>query len=498
MLDAVIIGSGFSGLGMACALEQQGKRYVILEKGPGVGGTWRENRYPGCACDVPSHLYSFSFAPNPNWSHHYAPQKEILAYLERTSVERGVLPHCRFGQEVERAEWDERNARWAVHTQQGETFYGRHLMLGVGALHYAKFPAVPGRESFRGPQLHSAAWDESVDLTGKRVVVVGTGASAIQVVPALAPQVKQLTLFQRTPAWVLPRNDAPIGKFWKWLFATLPFVMKLARARIYVRNESRASAFKDAQWLMRIGAWLGKRHLKRQVKNAALHEALTPKYAMGCKRTLVSDDYYPAFNRENVTLEASAVQEVTATGVKTPDGREVPCDAIVWCTGFDIGKPLTRMKVTGRAGKDLAKDAWKNGVEAWRGTLVSGFPNLYILMGPNTGLGHNSMVYMIESQIHFVMEHLRALDDAKATAVEVKAEAQQSFNAALQAKLPGTVWASGCTSWYLDENGRNSFLWPGATYAYRRITRAVSPEDVLFSGTTGAALEPEARPARAG
>lgn len=496
-LDAVIIGSGFSGLGMAIALERAGKRYVVLEKAQSVGGTWRENRYPGCACDVPSHLYSFSFAPNPNWSRHYAPQKEILAYLERTAVDFGVLPHCRFGHDVERCEWDERLARWGVHTQQ-ETFYARHLMLGVGALHYAKFPDVPGRASFQGPQLHSAAWDEAVDLRGKRVVVVGTGASAIQVVPALAPTVKQLTLFQRTPAWVLPRNDAPISRFAKWLFSKAPWVMKLARARIYVRNESRGAAFKDAQWLMRIGAWLGRRHLQRQVKNRALHEALTPKYAMGCKRTLVSDDYYPAFNRENVTLEPSAVAEVTPTGVKTPDGRLVECDAIAWCTGFDVAATLSRLKVTGRGGRDLARDAWKDGVQAWRGTLVSGFPNLYILMGPNTGLGHNSMVYMIESQIHFVMEHLRALDAAGATAVEVKAEAQQRFNAMLQAKLPGTVWASGCTSWYLDDKGRNSFLWPGATYAYRRITRAVVPDEVEFSGHVASAAEPEPRPARAG
>jgi cation diffusion facilitator CzcD-associated flavoprotein CzcO len=498
MKDAVIIGSGFSGLGMAAALEREGKRYVVLEKGDGVGGTWRENRYPGCACDVPSHLYSFSFAPNPNWSHHYAPQKEILAYLQRTSVELGIQPHVRFGQEVERAEWDERRAAWSVHTRQGETHLARHLVLGVGALHYAKFPNVPGRESFQGVQLHSAAWDESVDLTGKRVVVVGTGASAIQVVPALAPKVKQLTLFQRTPAWVLPRNDAPIGGFWKWLFATMPWVMKLVRARIYVRNESRASAFKDAQWLMRIGAWLGRRHLKRQVKNPALHEALTPKYAMGCKRTLVSDDYYPAFNRENVTLEASAVAEVTPTGVKTPDGRHVECDAIVWCTGFDIARPLTQMKVTGRGGKDLATDAWKDGVQAWRGTFVSGFPNMSILMGPNTGLGHNSMVYMIESQIHFVMQHLRALDARGATTVEVKPEAQRRFNEELQAKMPGTVWASGCTSWYLDEKGRNSFLWPGATYAYRRLTREVAQGDVEFSGQASAPLEAAVPQARAG
>ncbi|MFO0598722.1 MAG: NAD(P)/FAD-dependent oxidoreductase [Myxococcaceae bacterium] len=364
------------------------------------------------------------------------------------------------------ARWDDARHLWVVSTKQGESFTGRHLVLGVGGLHHPKFPNVPGRERFQGKQLHSAAWDESVDLTGQRVVVVGTGASAIQLVPALAPKVKQLTLFQRTPAWIVPRNDAPISGFWQWLYARFPALMKFARARIYARLESRAVAFKRAPWVMKLGERLSKRHLRSQVKDPALVERLTPKYAMGCKRVLISDEYYPAFNRENVTLESCAVAEVTERGVVTPDGRRIECDAIAWCTGFDVAASLHGTRVIGRGGVELGT-AWGERMHAFRGTTIPGFPNLYTLMGPNTGLGHNSMVYMIESQIRFVLEHLRLLEREGATAIEVKPEVEAAYNAELQARMPGTVWASGCSSWYLDEKGRNVMLWPGCGRARR-------------------------------
>lgn len=480
-VDVLIIGSGFSGLGMAITLQREGRRsYLVLEKGPGVGGTWRENHYPGCACDVPSHLYSFSFAQNPGWTRHFAPQREILSYLERTAQEHGVLPQCRFGVEVTECRFDEASARWRVSTKQGEQFSAKHLVLGVGGLHHPKFPEVPGRESFKGVQLHSAQWDDSVSLEGKRVVVVGTGASAIQVVPALAPQVKQLTLFQRTPAWVLPRADAPISRFARWVYRVAPWVMKFTRARIYVRLESRSAGFTRWPSLLRAAEWLGKRHLRRQVNDPALCERLTPTYAAGCKRILLSDDYYPAFNRPNVTLESCAVKEVNAGGVVTPDGRQVDCDAILWCTGFDVAAPLARMKVLGRAGKDLA-ESWRDGLRAYRGTTVPGFPNFFMLTGPNTGLGHNSMVYMIESQLQFVLEHLRVLDAAGGKTIEVTEAAEREFNERLQAKLPRTIWASGCNSWYLDSHGRNVMLWPGPTYTFRKLTSAVEPAHVVVT-----------------
>ena len=481
LLDAVVVGSGFSGLGMAITLQKAGKSYVLLEKGAGFGGTWRENRYPGCACDVQSHLYSFSFALNPDWSHHYAGQKEILAYLEKCADDFAVRPHARFGQEVHECRWDDDSHTWTVRTKQGEVYRARHVMLGLGGLHYPKFPEVKGRETFKGPQLHSAAWDESVDLRGKRVVVVGTGASAIQTVPALAPVVKQLTLFQRTPAWVLPRADGPISKFAKWLYRTVPFFMKLRRARIYWRHESYALAFGKAKALLRAGEWMAKRHLLRQVKRPELVAKLTPTYAAGCKRILVSDDYFPAFNRENVALEASAVAEVTETGVRAPDGRLIECDAIVWCTGFDLVASDKRPDVIGRGGVRL-HDSWLSRPHAYRGTTIPSFPNLYTLMGPNTGLGHNSMVFMIESQLHFVMEHLRALERAGATAIEVKPDVEAAFNAGVDQRTEGTIWKSGCTSWYLDEKGQNGFLWPGTTVAFRRLTRSVSLQDVMISG----------------
>ncbi len=478
LTDVIILGSGFSGLGMAIALQQEGKRsYVVLEKGPGVGGTWRENRYPGCACDVPSHLYSFSFAQNAGWTRHFAPQKEILGYLERTADQYGVRAQCRFGVEAQTCEYDEATSSWQVTTKTGEVFRAPQLVLGVGALHHPKFPEVPGREKFKGPQLHSAAWDESVSLEGKRIVVVGTGASAIQLVPALAPHVKQLTLFQRTPAWVVPRADAPISRLARWLYRVSPWLMKLTRAAIYWKLESRALGFTRWPRVLRAAEWLGKRHIRQQVKDATLQERLTPKYAAGCKRILLSDDYYPSFNRPNVALESSAVKEVTETGVVTPDGRHVECDAIAWCTGFDVAAPLSRLKVLGRGGRDLGA-TWSEGLHAYRGTTVPGFPNMYVLMGPNTGLGHNSMVYMIESQIRFAMAHLKALDAAGAKSVEVTEEAEHAFNAGIQARLPGTVWASGCNSWYLDVHGRNAMLWPGATFSFRKLTSEVELDHV--------------------
>lgn len=481
VLDVVIIGAGFSGLGMAVALQREGKRsWLLLEKGDGVGGTWRENRYPGCACDVPSHLYSFSFAQNAQWSHRYAEQPEILKYLERVAADEQLLPKCRFNIEVLGCVYDETSATWSVTTRSGETHRAKHVVLGVGGLHHPKYPDVKNRETFAGPQLHSAAWDTSLDLRGKTVALVGTGASAIQVLPTIAPIAKQVTVFQRTPAWVMPRHDKPISKFVQWLYRTFPWLLSLTRARIYATLESRVGAFTTRPKLLRIAEWMGKRHLRKQVKDANVRAALTPSYAAGCKRILLSDDYYPAFNRPNVTLEAGAVREVTPTGLITVDGRHVNCDVIAWCTGFEVAAPLARLQVTGRGGRDLAGDAWKTGVRAYRGTTVPGFPNMYMLMGPNTGLGHNSMVYMIESQIQFVLRHLEALDESGARAVEVTDVASREYNVALQARFPGSVWATGCASWYLDETGENRTLWPGPTFSFRALTSKLERSHLKF------------------
>lgn len=475
LLDVVIIGAGFSGLGMAVRLQREARRsYVLLEKGDGIGGTWRENRYPGCACDVPSHLYSFSFALNASWSHHFAEQPEILSYMERVAANERVLPQCRFNVEVTECAYDEKSATWTVSTKNGESYRAKHLVLGVGGLHHPKYPEVANRDSFKGPQLHSAQWDSSVDLNGKRVALVGTGASAIQVLPEISKIAKQVTVFQRTPAWVVPRHDRPISRVMQWLYRVFPVLLTLNRARIYALLESRVGAFVHQPKLLRIAEWLGKRNISA-VNDAATREALTPKYAAGCKRILLSDEYYPAFNRENVKLEVGAVREVTPTGLITADGRRVECDVIAWCTGFEVGAPLVKMKVSGRGGRDLAKDVWKNGFEAYRGTTVPGFPNLFMLAGPNTGLGHNSMVYMIESQLEFVMQHFDALDASGARAIEPREDATRDYNEMIQSRFPGSIWASGCASWYLDETGKNRTLFPGATFAFRNLTAKVEP-----------------------
>lgn len=474
-LDVLIIGAGFSGLGMAARLQREGRRsWLLLEKSDGVGGTWRENRYPGCACDVPSHLYSFSFSLNAEWSHHFAAQPEILAYLERVAADEGLLPRCRFNVEVSSCDYDESTATWTVTTAAGETHRAKHLVLGVGGLHHPKFPEVEGRERFTGPQLHSAKWDTSLDLTGKRVALVGTGASAIQVLPEIAKVAKQVTVLQRTPAWVIARHDKPISRAAKSLFRVFPGLLWLNRARIYAWLESRVGAFTRTPKLLRVAEWLGRRNLSR-VRDEATRRALTPTYAAGCKRVLLSDDYYPAFNRENVKLEVGGVKAVTSNGVVTSDGRELACDVIAWCTGFEVAAPLAKLRVVGRGGRELARDAWKDGVHAYRGTTVPGFPNLFMLVGPNTGLGHNSMVYMIESQLEFVLQHLDLMDASGARAVEPTEEATRAYNAMLQARFPGTIWASGCASWYLDETGHNRTLWPGATFSFRALTSKVEP-----------------------
>lgn len=488
-----IVGTGFSGLGMAIQLARRGDRdFVVFERADDVGGTWRENHYPGCACDVPSHLYSFSFAPNPSWSRAYAPQGEILAYLRRCVRDFDLEPHLRLGEAVTRAVFDDATGWWELTTPKGRV-RARDLVFGVGALSRPAMPDVPGRERFAGPSFHSAEWDESVDLRGKRVAVVGTGASAIQIVPAIAPEVGALKLFQRTAPWVLPRADRAYSEREKRRFARSPLRRRLHRARIYFTAELGALGMTVEPRLMEIAAWVGRRHLRRHIRDEALRAKVTPTLTPGCKRLLISDDYYPALARENVEVVTGGITEVDVEGVRTADGALHEVDAIIYATGFAVADFLTPVEVVGRGGLRLA-DAWRDGIEAHLGTTVSGFPNLYLLMGPNTGLGHNSMVFMIEAQIH----HVLGLRDARARrgaqVVEPRPLAQRRYNTGLQARLDQTVWASGCSSWYLDANGKNATLWPGFTLEYWARTRRVDERAFVFERARVSASA--SRPAR--
>jgi cation diffusion facilitator CzcD-associated flavoprotein CzcO len=473
-VDVVIIGAGFSGLGMAIALLKAGRRsFAVLERAESVGGTWRDNTYPGCACDIPSHLYSFSFEQNPGWSRMYPPQGEIRAYLERVVQRYGLAPFLRFGRNVKSMAYDEAAGLWRVASDDGETVTARVVVSGMGGLSNPAWPSIPGLESFKGPSFHSAQWDHGVDLAGKRIAVIGTGASAIQFVPQIAPEAAQLYVFQRTPPWVVPKLDRPMRGWEKALFRALPFTQTWFRRAIYCIAESRAAGFIKQPDRLKKAQALALKYLHGAVADPALRARLTPDYVMGCKRILISNDYYPAIVRENVELVTDPIDHVTEDAIVTRDGETREVDVIIHGTGFAAMDPLYRVEVRGVGGRTLSQD-WAHGPQAYLGLTVAGYPNLFFLMGPNTGLGHNSMIYMIESQIRYVMDALEVMQRKGARAMALKAPVEAAFNAELQQTIAGSVWNSGgCKSWYLNAEGRNVSLWPGFTFVYRRRTRKV-------------------------
>ncbi|NIK56999.1 flavin-containing monooxygenase [Kribbella shirazensis] len=478
MADVVVIGSGFAGLCMGIKLRQAGcEDFVILEKADDLGGTWRDNTYPGCACDIPSYLYSFSFEQNPRWTRMFAPWDEILDYLRHCAGKYGIADKIRYGAEVTEAVFDETTGRWTVTVNGDETIETQALVAGVGSLHQPKLPDIPGLDSFDGTAFHSAQWDHSADLRGRNVAVIGTGASAIQFVPQIAPQVAQLDVYQRTPPWITPKPDRAIGGLERRLHERFPAGQRTIRNAIYWGLEGRGAGFAGNPKLMKGLEIQAKRHLHKQVTDPELRAKLTPRYQIGCKRILISNDYYPALARPNVSVVTTPITRVTPTGVVTADGTERACDTIVLGTGFDVSANLTRMPILGKDGVDLA-DHWKrNGIGAHLGITVAGYPNLFLLVGPNTLLGHSSMVFMIEAQVRYVMQALHLLRRRNATYVEVREEAQEQFVGEVQGELGDTVWNSGCTSWYLDSSGRNSTIWPEWTFAYWRRTRRLDPAD---------------------
>ncbi|SDP69565.1 Predicted flavoprotein CzcO associated with the cation diffusion facilitator CzcD [Actinopolyspora xinjiangensis] len=476
--SVVIIGSGFSGLGTAIRLKMEGiEDFVLLEKSWDLGGTWRDNTYPGCACDVPSLMYSFSFEQNPDWSRMFAEQGEIEHYLRHCAEKYDVERHIHYGVEFTGAEWDEHAHRWHVSTADGTEYVGRALVSGVGALHIPNYPDLPGLERFQGEAFHSAEWNHDYDLDGKRVAVVGTGASAIQFVPKVAERAAKLNLFQRTPPWIQPKPDRPIPAKLRRAFRYVPFLQRAVRFAIYMTLEIRSVAVLRDPRLQRVSQWLAKRFIRKQVHDERVREAVTPDYAMGCKRILLSSDFYPSLNRSNVDLNTTGVTEVRENSVVDGDGVEHPVDAIIFGTGFHVTDAFDHLEIVGRGGRKL-RDAWKDGMEAHKGIAVSGFPNLYFLLGPNTGLGHNSVVFMIESQINYVLSILRPLLRGEFTQADVRQSAQDEFNERIQSHLSGAVWSEGgCQSWYLDANGVNRTLWPGFTWNYWWQTRKADPRD---------------------
>ena len=474
VLEAIVIGAGFGGLCMGRALRRAGvEEFLILEKGSDVGGVWRDNTYPGAACDVPSHLYSFSFAPNPHWSHTFARQGEIHAYLQDCARRFGLTPHIRYRMEVASARFDEARALWEVHLRSGARLLARMLVSATGLLSRPLLPRLPGIDSFRGRAFHSAHWDHGCDLAGKRVAVIGTGASATQFVPAIAGEVGKLTVFQRSPSYVIARDDRPYRSWQQALFRRLPQAMRLHRGFIYTKYEARALAFTRMKGILQLAVGTPfQRMLQRDVSDPGLRARLTPDYPIGCKRILLSDDYLSAFASPSVNLVTQAIRRITPAGVETEDGAQHEADVIIYGTGFAATEFLAPMRIQGRGGREL-NEAWREGADAWLGMTVPGFPNFFMLYGPNTNLGHNSIVYMLESQVEHVMRCLRALRAAGAATVEVEATPHRRFNARLHGQLAGAVW-QGCSSWYLDRHGRNRANWPGFTFSYRFLTRHAS------------------------
>ncbi|MEU8797608.1 NAD(P)/FAD-dependent oxidoreductase [Spirillospora sp. NPDC048819] len=471
--SVVIIGSGFGGIGMAIRLREAGIHdVVILEKAGGLGGTWRDNTYPGAACDVPSHLYSFSFEPKTDWSRRFPPQSEILDYLWHCARKYGALEKVRFGTEVTEARFDEDRAVWKISTTAGE-LESRVLVSACGQLNRPVWPRIEGRESFTGTSFHSARWDHGADLRGKRIAVIGTGASAIQIVPEIAKEAAELRLFQRSAPYVIDKPDRLYRGWEKAALKNVPGLYGLSRARVYALYEARALGFIKYPKLMSLLENRFRNALKDGVEDPVLREALIPGYPMGCKRILISSDYYPTLARPDVDLITDPIEEITPSGVRTAE-REYDVDVIVYATGFQTTEFLSPMKIAGRDGREL-NEAWRDGAQAHLGITVSGFPNLFLLYGPYTNLGHNSIIYMLESQFRYVLGCVETLRRHGLGWIDVRPDVQDAFTREMQERLRSTVWQAGCRSWYMDADGKVVNNWPGFTFAYRRATRRPDP-----------------------
>ncbi|MEU9101721.1 NAD(P)/FAD-dependent oxidoreductase [Streptomyces sp. NPDC048361] len=470
-----VIGSGFGGLGAAVRLRREGiTDFVVLERAGSVGGTWRDNSYPGCACDVPSHLYSFSFAPNPDWPRTFSGQEHIRAYLDHVADTFRLRPHIRLDHEVSMMRWDAERLWWEIEVANGTSLTADVVVSATGPLSDPKVPEIPGLSTFPGQVFHSARWDHDFDLRGKRVAMVGTGASAIQIVPAIQPDVARLTLFQRTPPWVMPRMDRAITGAERWLHRQLPFTGAARRGLLWGIRELQVSAFTKRPGELGLVESIAKSNMARAIKDPALRAKLTPDYRIGCKRILLSSSYYPALAQHNVDVVASGLTEVRGSTLVAADGTESEVDAIIFGTGFHVTDMPIADRVVGAEGHTLA-ESWKDGMQSLRGATAAGFPNWMTIIGPNTGLGNSSMILMIESQLSYMADYLRQLNVLGGrVALTPRASAVGAWNRRVQERMKRTVWnTGGCTSWYLDAGGRNTTVWPGTTSEFRRATREV-------------------------
>ncbi len=470
-LEVAIIGAGFAGVGLGIGLLDQGRDdFAIFEQADDVGGVWRDNRYPGAACDVPSHLYSYSFEKNPEWSRKFSGWSDIHNYIRNCSDRHGLAQKIRFGMRVEAMGFDASRGAWTLEFSNGEKVCARAVVVAIGALNIPQYPDIPGLERFSGKVMHSAEWDTDYSVAGRRVAVIGTGASAIQIIPSIQPEVSQLNVFQRTPPWVMPKFDRPLKKSEHTWFRRLPFLQSAVRALQYLTMEAVVPAFMWDSFLTRLGERQGRRFINSVVTDPVLREKLTPKYSMGCKRVLLSDEYYPALIQDNVEVISDGICRIEENAIVTADGKRHEVDTIVLATGFKVPVAGAPMPVTGLEGRTLAKD-WANGVEAYKGISISGYPNMLYMMGPNTGPGNTSVIFYIESQIRYILQYLKKLRASPGQSLEMRPDVQAEFNAKVQRMMRGTTWTSGCNSWYLAPDGRNTTLWPSFSWRYRLTTR---------------------------
>jgi cation diffusion facilitator CzcD-associated flavoprotein CzcO len=478
--EIIIVGTGFSGIGMAIQLKAAGfNDFVILEKANEIGGTWRDNTYPGAACDVKSHLYSFSFEPNPDWSRVFSGQKEILAYLKHCVIKYSLLPHIQFNWEMKGAAFQDNEQSWHVESTKGEILNARFLILGNGPLHLPNMPDIQGLTDFKGTVFHSARWNHAYDLKGKNVAVIGTGASAIQFVPEIVPLVNQLFLFQRTAPWVLPKPDGEISNRKKTLYRNFPFIRQLNRALIYVVNELSVLGFSLNKNILKYAERIAASYLKRKVKDEELRKKLTPTFHFGCKRVLLSNNYLQSLTKPNVSVITDPIAHISDAAIHT--NNETHCiDAIICGTGFYVTNSFQFLNLKGKNGVAL-NDLWKDAPAAYLGCTVNEFPNLFMVIGPNTGLGHSSMVYMIESQVAYIIDGLKKARAKNIKTLEVKKAVQDKFNAQLQAESKNTIWISGCKSWYLTPSGVNAAIWPGFTFTFRQKTKTLRLDEYACS-----------------
>lgn len=476
-LTVAIIGTGFGGICAAIKLKEAGiNNITMFEKADRLGGTWRDNTYPGAACDVPSHLYSFSFEKKHDWTRKFAEQAEILAYLHHCAQKYKLLPHIRFNTEIESATFDETEGVWVIHTNKGEQYKASILISACGQLNRPAYPKIKGLDSFAGTQFHSARWNHDYDLKGKNVAVIGTGASAIQFVPPVVKQAEKVFLFQRTPPWILKKPDRAYLSIEKTLFKYLPFYQLLHRAQIYWWNEVRFLAFRKNSIFNDIFSAVVKRNLENSIKDPVLKAKLTPDYPVGCKRILITNDYYQGISSSNVSVITEEIDSVTPEGVLTTDNNLYKVDTIIYGTGFQSTDFLAPMKITGRNGQDL-NQTWQDGAEAYLGITISGFPNLFLLYGPNTNLAHNSIIYMLESQINYVMSCINILRKDNVKYIDLKKELMRTYNSSIQERIKDAVWTGGCNSWYMRADGKNTNNWPGFTFEYRFRTRNANIDD---------------------